>query len=166
VRAETGWSRRFDDAIVLPDGRKLVTLLDAATYATKLPKKEADTAEWQAAIESLMLVAELGGPMMFARVGIMRALNRHVERVFDTSRKDHHWGRRKLARDPETSDTSLARPRNTVVDKREITFKFAATVYSLRHSFKDRLIAIEAPDSHWSLFLPCVHTWTHTSRPY
>jgi len=45
VKAETGWSRRFDDAIVLPDGRKLVTLLDAATYATKLPKKEADTAE-------------------------------------------------------------------------------------------------------------------------
>ena len=35
------WKRRFDDPIVLPDGRKLVTLLDAATYATKLPKKEA-----------------------------------------------------------------------------------------------------------------------------
>ena len=99
MKAETGWSRRFDDAIVLPDGRKLVTLLDAATYATKLPKKEADTAEWLAAIESLMLVAELGGPTMFARIGIMRALNRNVERVFDTSRKDHYWGRRKLARD-------------------------------------------------------------------
>jgi len=26
-------------------------------------------------------------------------LNRHVERVFNTSRKDHHWGRRKLKRD-------------------------------------------------------------------
>ena len=25
----------------------------------------------------------------------MRALNRHVERVFDPSRKDKHWGRRK-----------------------------------------------------------------------
>ena len=25
--------------------------------------------------------------------------HRHVERVFDPSRKDHHWGRRKLARD-------------------------------------------------------------------
>ena len=48
--------------IGIADYRKLVTLLDGATYATKLPKKEADTAEWQAAIESLMLVAELGGP--------------------------------------------------------------------------------------------------------
>jgi hypothetical protein len=36
---------------------------------------------------------------MLARIGLMRALNRHVERVFDPSRKDHHWGRRKLARD-------------------------------------------------------------------
>ena len=93
------WKRRFDDAIVLPDGRKLDTLLDAATYATKLPKKEADTAEWQAAIESLMLVAELGGPTMFARIGIMRALNCGHVREFDTSRKDTHWGKRKLKRD-------------------------------------------------------------------
>jgi hypothetical protein len=26
-------------------------------------------------------------------------LNRHVERVFNPDRKEHHWGRRKLARD-------------------------------------------------------------------
>jgi len=45
------------------------------------------------------LVARLGGPTMFARIGVMRALNRHVERVFDPARKNHHWGRRKLARD-------------------------------------------------------------------
>ncbi len=64
-----------------------------------LPKQEAASPEWQAAIEALMLVAELGGPTMFARIGIMRALNRHIERVFNPDRKDHHWGRRKLARD-------------------------------------------------------------------
>jgi hypothetical protein len=34
---------------------------------------------------ALMLVAEHDGPTMLARVGVMRALNRHVERVFDTS---------------------------------------------------------------------------------
>jgi hypothetical protein len=61
--------------------------------------RRADTPEWQAAIESLMLVAELGGPTMFAQIGVMRALNRHIERVFNSSRKDKHWGRRKLARD-------------------------------------------------------------------
>jgi hypothetical protein len=36
---------------------------------------------------------------MFARIGVMRALNRRVEHVFNPDRKDHHWGRRKLARD-------------------------------------------------------------------
>jgi hypothetical protein len=51
-------------------------------------------------MQALLLVAELNGPPMLARIGVMRALNRNVERVFDPSRKDHHWGRRrKLARD-------------------------------------------------------------------
>jgi hypothetical protein len=71
----------------------------AGNYIAKLPKAEHVTAEWQAAMEALILVATLGGPTMFTRIGIMRALNRHVERVFDPTRKEPHWGRRKLARD-------------------------------------------------------------------
>jgi hypothetical protein len=55
-------------------------------------------AEWQAAMEALILVATLGGPTMFARIGLMRALNKNVARVF-TDRKVHRWGRRTLARD-------------------------------------------------------------------
>ncbi|MDH2354844.1 hypothetical protein QCM80_29875 [Bradyrhizobium sp. SSUT112] len=74
---DRGWQRTFDDPILLPDGRKLITLRDAATFITKLPKREHDASEWQAAIEALMLVADLGGPTMFARIGVMRALNRH-----------------------------------------------------------------------------------------
>ena len=50
-------------------------------------------------MESLLLVAEHDGPTMFTRIGVVRALNRNVERVFNPDRKDHHWGRRKLARD-------------------------------------------------------------------
>ena len=50
-------------------------------------------------MESLILVATLGGSAMLARIGVMRALNRRFERVFDPSRKEKHWGRRKLARD-------------------------------------------------------------------
>jgi hypothetical protein len=61
-----------------------------ATYITKLPKAEHEAPEWQAAMEALMLVAR-GGPTMLARIGVMRALNRHVERVFDPSRKEKHW---------------------------------------------------------------------------
>jgi hypothetical protein len=43
------------------------------------------------------MVAEGRGPVMHARIGVMKAQNRNVERVF-TDRKDHHWGR-KLTRD-------------------------------------------------------------------
>ena len=93
------WSRSFDETIPLPRGRQLVTLKDAGSYITKLPKAEHTAPEWQAAMEALILVATRGGPTMLARIGVMRALNRHVERVFNPSRKDPHWGRRKLTRD-------------------------------------------------------------------
>jgi hypothetical protein len=46
-----------------------------------------------------MLVADRGGPTMFARIGVMRALNRNPVPEFNPARKDHHWGRRKLKRD-------------------------------------------------------------------
>jgi hypothetical protein len=52
-----------------------------------------------AAMEALILVVTLGGPTMFARIGVMRALNRNVERAFNPDRKENHWGRSKLARD-------------------------------------------------------------------
>jgi hypothetical protein len=93
------WDQPFFDPIILPNARRLVTLRDAALYMTKLPKAEHDAPEWQTAMQALMLVAEHDGPAMFARIGMMRALDRHVERVFDSSRKETHWGRRKLARD-------------------------------------------------------------------
>jgi hypothetical protein len=64
-KSPRGWSTRFDDPLPLPRGRQLVTLRDAA--ATKLPKAEHDAPEWQAAMEALLLVAELSGPTMFAR---------------------------------------------------------------------------------------------------
>jgi hypothetical protein len=60
------WSASFEDPIILPDGRKLLTLNDAADYITKLPKKESDLPEWQTAIEVLMLVSR-GGPTIGAR---------------------------------------------------------------------------------------------------
>ena len=76
------WGREFEEPIALPDGRKLIVLRDAASYITALPKKESDAPEWQAAIEALMLVAQLGGPTMFARIGMMQALNRPHAREF------------------------------------------------------------------------------------
>jgi hypothetical protein len=91
-----GWDPKFSEPILLPKGKKLVTLRDAALYITKLTKAEHEAAEWQAAMEALILVATSGGPTMFARIGVIRALNRGYVREFDASRKNTHWGKRKL----------------------------------------------------------------------
>jgi hypothetical protein len=94
MRELTGWQRQFDDPIPLPRGRQLVTLQDAGNYITKLPKAEHTAPEWQDAMEALILVATRGGPTMFARIGVMRALNRHVVRLFNPDRSESHWGKR------------------------------------------------------------------------
>ena len=39
------------------------------------------------------------GEVMMARIGMMKALNRHVVREFNPDRKDSNWGKRKLKRD-------------------------------------------------------------------
>jgi hypothetical protein len=95
----SGWKRRFDDPIPLSRGRQLVTLEDAAKYIQKLPPAEQQIAEWQAAVEAMLLVVEHTGPTMMVRIGVMRALNRGYVREFNSSRKDKRWGRRKLKRD-------------------------------------------------------------------
>lgn len=71
----TGWGRPFDDPITLPDGRELATLRDAGLYISGRPKAVHDRPEWQAAAEALLLVAERDGPVMFAAIGLRRALN-------------------------------------------------------------------------------------------
>ena len=96
---DKGWSRAFHDPIPLPRGRQLVTLKDAGNYITKLAKAEHEAPEWQAAMQALILVATRGGPTMLARIAVMWALSRHVERGLNPDRKDTHWGKRRLKRD-------------------------------------------------------------------
>jgi hypothetical protein len=78
--------------------RQLVTLKDAAAYIMALPKAEQAMPEWQTAIATLIGAAEGRDFLMHARIGMLRALNRHVVREF-TDRKETPWGRRKLKRD-------------------------------------------------------------------
>jgi hypothetical protein len=75
------WFKRFYDPIVLPDGRELLTLRDAAEYITALPKAEHDAADWRVAMETLLLVAERDGPEMLARIAVMKALNRQSKPI-------------------------------------------------------------------------------------
>jgi hypothetical protein len=85
------WNREFEDPIPLPHGRQLITLKDGADYIMKLPKADQSLPEWQAATEALIMAAEGRGPLLHARVGMLRALNRGVERVFNPDRKETHW---------------------------------------------------------------------------
>lgn len=94
------WERPFDQPVPLPSGPPARTLRDAANYIKKLSETERDTPEWRLAIQMLIDAAEGRGPMLFAKMGIDRAVNSNVKREFNPSRKDSHWGKRKLARDP------------------------------------------------------------------
>ena len=74
------WSTPFDDPIRLRGGGSLTTLQQAADYIMKLPKATQQQERWQTAVENLINAAETGGGwLMFARIGMMRALNEKDE---------------------------------------------------------------------------------------
>jgi hypothetical protein len=100
ARAPRGWSKRFDEPIVLDDGTRLTTLRDAIQYLAKtVPKAEQNHEKVLSAADHLTRSAEQGYPPFFARAATLQAIHRNKERVFDPSRKEHHWGKRKLKRD-------------------------------------------------------------------
>jgi hypothetical protein len=60
----------------LRGGARLLTLQHAADHIMKLPEDVQQQARWQIAVENLINAAETGaGWLMFARIGMMRALN-------------------------------------------------------------------------------------------
>jgi hypothetical protein len=70
------WSTPFDEPIRLRGGRSLSTLQHAADYIMKLPEDVQQQERWQIAVENLINAAETdNGGLMFARIGVMRALN-------------------------------------------------------------------------------------------
>jgi hypothetical protein len=93
------WDRPFDQPVPLLNGASVRTLRDAANYIRQLPKSERDGQEWRLAIQMLIDAAEDRGPMLFAKMGLLRATNQHIEPAFIPDRKDTHWGKRKLKRD-------------------------------------------------------------------
>ena len=81
------WSHRFADPIPVPNGKPLLSLRDAAHYITSLPKAEQAEARWQTATEMLLLNAEHGGDLMFARIAMMKALHRRDPRPASAARR-------------------------------------------------------------------------------
>lgn len=53
-----------------------MTLQHAADYIMNLPEEVQQLEQWQVAVENLINAAETGGAwLMFARIGVLRALN-------------------------------------------------------------------------------------------
>ena len=70
------WPTPFDEPIRLRGGGRLSTLQQAADHIMKLPEDVQQEQRWQIAVENLINAAEIGsGWLMFARIGVMRALN-------------------------------------------------------------------------------------------
>lgn len=98
--ADRGWKRRFDKPIKLPGGGKLFTLKHAIAWLSKeIPQSEHGMKEVQTAARCVTEAAENDGPMQFARIGMMQAINRHKPVEFDPKRKSRIAESAKLARD-------------------------------------------------------------------
>lgn len=66
---------------------------EADDFITTLPMAKHDGPEWQAATEELILVVGARQSHDDGPIGVMRVLNRSVERVFERSRIQKHWRR-------------------------------------------------------------------------
>jgi hypothetical protein len=71
------WKSRLEMSIVLPDGRKIVTLADARDHILTYPKTVLERDHWMTAMEAVLMAAEKRGPMMFAHIGMAKALRAH-----------------------------------------------------------------------------------------
>jgi hypothetical protein len=82
------WSLRFAEPIVLADGVKLASLRESIGHLVKtIPAAERRLPAVLTAAEMLTAAAEHGGPIEFARIATLQALNRHAVRTFNPGRK-------------------------------------------------------------------------------
>jgi hypothetical protein len=96
------WSTRFAEPILLPGGERLATLRQAIAHLGKvIPEHDHEMPAVLTASDLLTKAADGGGPVEFARIATLRAINRHAVPSFnpDRDRKDTHWGKPKLKRD-------------------------------------------------------------------
>jgi hypothetical protein len=78
------WDSRFAEPIVLPDGAKLASLREAIAHLVNtIPASDRSMPAVLTAAELLINAAEHGGPIEFARIATLQAINRNVDRVFD-----------------------------------------------------------------------------------
>jgi hypothetical protein len=78
------WDSPFPEPIELPCGVRLASLREAIVHLVNtVPSSERGTPVILTAAELITSAAERDGPIEFARIATLRALNRHVERVLN-----------------------------------------------------------------------------------
>jgi hypothetical protein len=78
------WDTRFVEPIELPCGVRLASLREAIVHLVNtVPSSERSMPVILTAAEMITSAAERGGPIEFARIATLRALNRHVEHVLN-----------------------------------------------------------------------------------
>jgi hypothetical protein len=78
------WDSRFPEPIELPCGVRLASLREAIVHLVNtVPSSERGTPVILTAAEMITSAAERGGPIEFARIATLRALNRHLECVLN-----------------------------------------------------------------------------------
>jgi hypothetical protein len=78
------WDSRFPEPIELPCGVRLASLREAIVHLVNtVPSSERGTPVILTAAEMITSAAERGGPIQFARIATLRALNRHLECVLN-----------------------------------------------------------------------------------
>jgi len=93
MQSRSGWQRKFDEPSRIARWPKAKTLAEAMAWPAKeVPKSEHKMEKVQNAAHLVTRAAEHGGPMIFAQMGMMQAVHRHHERVFNPEGKDTHWG--------------------------------------------------------------------------
>lgn len=98
---EEDWTRRFDDIIETPDGRRIKTLDDARAYLVTfpIPRNPEKRQLLALALRNVMRAAQGLDLMMHARIAVGRWVHRDAPPKAFTSGKDPHWGKHKLKRD-------------------------------------------------------------------
>jgi hypothetical protein len=74
-RLPANWSQAFDDPIPAPHHAPLTTLRQAGEYIAALRPADQHQAHWQTAAQMLLMAAEGRGPVIFAHIGMLRALH-------------------------------------------------------------------------------------------
>jgi hypothetical protein len=92
------WDRPFAQPVPLPKGPPAQTLRHAADYIRSLPAPKRESQEWRLAIQMLIDAAEDRGPMLFAWMGIVRALEANIEEALDTERRSLRRGKPKASK--------------------------------------------------------------------